>query len=409
MNTAWSKGAKSVDEWISKNDRSPSGETFEDRLTLKFGNKDAAAFHRFKGFASAVITDQQLSDAVKESLAQSLEAGKSLAEWRKDVGNVFDKQGVTTLNSFQAELIYRTETSLAYGAGQFAKLQAVSGRFPYWQYSTAKDERVRDSHRALEGKIFSTADSQYYPPLGFRCRCTAIPISKLQAEKRGITKPHTVTPEMRGNLQNAEFIGDKVGNFSDYLQFRMKAMPEAYKALIVEKLAEVEATLTLSPIEKIQAAEAEIVVNDFETGIIFDTDGNELFRKIGINDRVYFGEEGVKIAKDNIVTHNHPIGKSFSDADFEFLQKINPKELRAVTLRFDHSITITDFGKKMPLETWKAEIKLAGDYAKKYVNERMSIYGDLLMQEVEIEISHLRALRLAERGYVTYKRTESTK
>ncbi len=95
---------------------------------------------------------------------------------------------------------------------------------------------------------------------------------------------------MRGNLQNAEFIGDKVGNFSDWLNVKIKEMPEAYKALIIEKLAEIEATMTikpenpsvaLTPIEKIQTAEAEIVVNNFETGIIFDTHGNEIGRVVG--------------------------------------------------------------------------------------------------------------------------------
>ncbi len=128
---------------------------------------------------------------------------------------------------------------MAYGAGQYAKLQEVSDRFPYWQYSTAKDERVRDSHRALEGKIFKAADSQYYPPIGFNCRCRAIPISLRQAEAQGITGPDTVTPEMRANLQNAEFIGDKVGNFSDWLTKKMETLPPETQQMIKIKLAEV--------------------------------------------------------------------------------------------------------------------------------------------------------------------------
>lgn len=128
---------------------------------------------------------------------------------------------------------------MAYGAGQFAKLQEISGRFPYWQYSTANDERVRDSHRALEGKIFKASDSQYYPPIGFNCRCRAIPVSQREAIKRGITGPDIVTPEMRGNLQNAEFIGDKVGNFSDWLTKKMETLPPETQQMIRKKLEEV--------------------------------------------------------------------------------------------------------------------------------------------------------------------------
>ena len=135
---------------------------------------------------------------------------------------------------------------MAYGAGQYAKLQEVSDRFPYWEYSTAQDERVRDSHRALQGKIFKTADSQYYPPIGFNCRCTAIPVSQLQAEAKGITKPDTVTPEMRANLQNAEFIGDKVGNFQTWLNRKMETLPAATRKMIKTKLREVAFLAILS-------------------------------------------------------------------------------------------------------------------------------------------------------------------
>ena len=252
MNEAWQKGAQSVQYWLDRYaepdevqqfQAGPTpGASFEQKLDLplKWGNREAAAFHKFKGFASAIIKDAELSDAIKDSLSGALADGKSLRDWRKNANEIFDKKGLTHLNPWQAETIYRTETTMAFGAGQYAKLQDVSGRFPYWQYVTAGDERVRDSHRALDGKIFKSSDAQYYPPVGFNCRCKARPISKRQAERRGITKPDTVTPQMRKNLQNAEFIGDKVGNFKDWLQVKMGNLPQASQQLIIEKLAEVD-------------------------------------------------------------------------------------------------------------------------------------------------------------------------
>ena len=238
MNDAWSKGVESVQYWLDDE----SGE-FEKKLALKlkWGNKDAAAFHKFKAFASAIIKDAELSDAIKESLSQALAEGKSLRDWRTSANEIFDKQGLTRLNKWQAETIYRTETTIAYGAGQYAKLQEVKDRFPYWQYVTAGDERVRDSHRALDGKIFKTENAQYYPPVGFNCRCKARPISNRQAKKRGITGPDIVTPQMKANLQNAEFIGDKVGNFRDWLQKKMGDLPSASQQLIIDKLEKLNA------------------------------------------------------------------------------------------------------------------------------------------------------------------------
>jgi SPP1 gp7 family putative phage head morphogenesis protein len=242
LNYAWSQGSASVDHWINTVADREDRTTFEIpnlKAALKFGNKDASLFHRFKAFASAVITDAELSDAVKESLAMALNEGKSIRDWRKTADEIFDRKGVTRLNNFQAEMIWRTETSMAYGAGQYAKLQEVSDRFPFWEYVTAKDERVRDSHRALDGKIFKVDDRQFYPPLGFNCRCKARPISKRQAANRGITEPDIITPEMRGNLQNAEFIGSKIGNYADFLKHRMKTLPPSAVDLIESELTSI--------------------------------------------------------------------------------------------------------------------------------------------------------------------------
>lgn len=146
---------------------------------------------------------------------------------------------------------------MAYGAGSYAKQLEVSDRFPYWEYSTAEDERVRASHRALHGKIFRAEDKQFYPPIGFNCRCRAIPVSKSQAEKRGITGPDTITPEMQATLGNAEFIGNKVKLFEDWLTEKMTTIDPVRRDLIRSKITE----LSADAIEQIQ----DITTHDIES------------------------------------------------------------------------------------------------------------------------------------------------
>lgn len=46
---------------------------------------------------------------------------------------------------------------------------------PYLEYVTARDEHVREEHRRLDGLIYPIDDpfwDSYYPPNGWRCRCT---------------------------------------------------------------------------------------------------------------------------------------------------------------------------------------------------------------------------------------------
>jgi SPP1 gp7 family putative phage head morphogenesis protein len=241
LNDAWSTGYSDKQNEVDSIDRSESGTatTFASKdFNLSWGNKEAARFHRLKAFASAIITDSDLSDAVKTSLADALDTGQSYRDWRKNVNQVFDDSGYSRLGSWQAETIYRTESSMAYGAGSYAKQLEVSDRFPFYEYSTAHDERVRAGHRALDGKIFKTDDQQYYPPLGFNCRCRSIPVSKLQAKKRGITGPDTVTPEMQSQLGNVEFIGDKIHLFETYLQDKLNRLDAVRAQMILDKIAE---------------------------------------------------------------------------------------------------------------------------------------------------------------------------
>jgi hypothetical protein len=123
---------------------------------------------------------------------------------------------------------------MSFGGAQFARLQQIKTNFPFWEYSAILDQRTRPSHRALDGKIFLATDSQFWPPLGFRCRCTVILITKAQASRRGLTKPDTITPEMQGNLQNAEFIGDKIGSYNDWLKEQQRGMSAEYLSLLTQ-------------------------------------------------------------------------------------------------------------------------------------------------------------------------------
>lgn len=244
MNDAWSSGAADIQAEIDKAikaDKAP-GTSFAEGINLNFkwGNKDAAAFHKLKAFASAVITDFDLSEAVKDSLSSALANGKSFRDWRKSADTLFDDRGLSRLSPWQAETIYSTESSMAYGAGAWAKQQEVADDFPYWEYSTADDERVRASHDVLKHKIFKATDKKFYPPLGFKCRCRGIPISKFKAQKRGITGPDTVTQEMQANLGNAEFIGDKIKSFEDWLTVKMGTLDDVRVQLIIEKIDEIK-------------------------------------------------------------------------------------------------------------------------------------------------------------------------
>ncbi|MES2707137.1 MAG: phage minor head protein [Verrucomicrobiota bacterium] len=120
----------------------------------------------------------------------------------------------------RAELLLRLHGFRAYAATNFRLMEAHRDDFPYRQYISTGDGRVRESHAKLHGKIFPATSpfwDNHTPPWAWGCRCEAVPILADEAdEMRGedAGKPpeeQRVLPEFL--LERAETLGEiHVGN-----------------------------------------------------------------------------------------------------------------------------------------------------------------------------------------------------
>nr|DAN68686.1 MAG TPA: minor capsid component [Caudoviricetes sp.] len=83
-----------------------------------------------------------------------------------------------TYNRNYLEAEYQFAVQSAQSAANWANLQEDTSR--YWlEYRTTGDERVRQSHASLAGICLPKDDAfwtEYYPPNGWRCRCTAVEV-----------------------------------------------------------------------------------------------------------------------------------------------------------------------------------------------------------------------------------------
>lgn len=87
------------------------------------------------------------------------------------------------------ELVYDTNLRVSRAAGRWARYRKTAGAFPYLRGVTARDERVRhpprseSDHRAWDGITLPVEHAfwqRWFPPLGFRCRCTIIQMTRSQ-------------------------------------------------------------------------------------------------------------------------------------------------------------------------------------------------------------------------------------
>jgi len=121
-------------------------------------------------------------------------------------------QDVLSIHNQYNELYLQTEYIFAISSSQMAAkwMDMEKDDDSYnLQYRTAQDDRVRDSHRALQGITLPVSDpfwSLYYPPNGWRCRCTTVQVRKEKYPESdpvdSIKKGEEATTEIDSNNRN---------------------------------------------------------------------------------------------------------------------------------------------------------------------------------------------------------------
>ena len=171
--------------------------TFEEAVDYFKGRVPVTAevFYRiaeqYRGLAFTVsgYTKAQILKRFYDEILAALEDGNTFSEFRKNMNDFLKAEGYEGLDPLQADLIFRTNIQTAYNVGHYEQMTdpGVMKLRPFWQYDAVNDTHTRPSHLAMDGKVFP-ADSPvwntWFPPNGFRCRCTVRTLSKRQVEAR---------------------------------------------------------------------------------------------------------------------------------------------------------------------------------------------------------------------------------
>lgn len=131
-------------------------------------------------FRASETTKKRVDKTINENLRNSYQEGGGINKASKNLRNQF-----TQLKGYEATRIARTEINSACNEATFNDTY-IDENVTYYQWWTARDERVRSSHRDLHGLIVKKGDvfpnGLSYPgdkmgPISewINCRCTLIP------------------------------------------------------------------------------------------------------------------------------------------------------------------------------------------------------------------------------------------
>lgn len=140
-----------------------------------------------RAFLVSGIEDANVAADIRATIAE-LPRGQSWEVSKKAIvqqlGPWFDQKSANA----RATLLLRTHGFQSFRTTSHAVMTRQAGVFPFWQYLTVGDERVRFSHRALDG-IIAPANSPFWDdkPGGWGCRCRKVPllpdeVEEIQAE-----------------------------------------------------------------------------------------------------------------------------------------------------------------------------------------------------------------------------------
>jgi SPP1 gp7 family putative phage head morphogenesis protein len=125
--------------------------------------------------------DPEFEDAAEAAIADIVREGMHVREARSYLGERLEAAGLSGVSPYLLNTLVRTQIQIAYSAGQWNALQDPEIQNELWgyEYVTARDDRVRPEHAALDGTKLPKDDGfwlSYWPPNGYNCRCIAVEI-----------------------------------------------------------------------------------------------------------------------------------------------------------------------------------------------------------------------------------------
>lgn len=130
--------------------------------------------------------------ALQRTMLRIQKEGMHVREGKKELTKAFDRLGLVPKSKHQLETIFRTQTQIAYSAGQSRVEEDPDIDVLIWgyEYVTVDDDRVRPEHAGLDGVKLPKDDPFWIkntPPNGWNCRCQRIPL--LDAPKKEVNPP----------------------------------------------------------------------------------------------------------------------------------------------------------------------------------------------------------------------------
>lgn len=121
-------------------------------------------------FTIKELTSMATMAKAKRVLEGVIRDGGTLADWFE-----WAETNAEQWSRAYAELVYRMATLSSYNTGRYMQMNDpdVVEEFGYLMYDAIDDDRTREEHAAMDGRVWARDDfpDEWWPPAGYNCRC----------------------------------------------------------------------------------------------------------------------------------------------------------------------------------------------------------------------------------------------
>lgn len=157
-------------EWLKKR-----GENL--KISINWDDLDAEAHDR--AFTVAKVMSADLLQLIYDYVEEARREGWTLKQFQDNLLPKLESSGWTGAKPSRLKIIYDTNIQMAYSRGKYKQQKLIANLYPYWKYTQIQRPTKRHDHSLLDGKVFRHDDPIWdliYPPSGFGCKCSVIPI-----------------------------------------------------------------------------------------------------------------------------------------------------------------------------------------------------------------------------------------
>lgn len=126
---------------------------------------------RRRAFTIANVSGMEVLLEVYGQMERRFTEGITFEKFQEEVISAIEDNGWIGLDPWQYRNVFDNNIQTAYGYGRLVQHTDMQDLYPYGEYVTVGDDRVRVHHRALEGRIALMTSKfwqDHYPPWEFR-------------------------------------------------------------------------------------------------------------------------------------------------------------------------------------------------------------------------------------------------